>query len=95
MTDVCFVVATSTGQRNTLFRSHYVEKMSLNQRNSYKSKETPRNYRRENWQIGQIESPIDRLAGGSRAILLFKLSARSSVKFAAQALQVRLQISLA
>jgi hypothetical protein len=69
--------------------------MSLNQRNSDQSKETPSNYRRENWQIGPIESPIDRLAGGSRAILLFKLSARSSVKFAALALQARLQNSLA
>jgi hypothetical protein len=69
--------------------------MSLNQRNSYKLEGAPSNYRREYQQTRPTDSPIARLARVSGAKRLFEVSTRSSVEFAAQALQAHLQNPLA
>ncbi len=80
----------------TLCRNFSAQRKSLQIKGLAKDLEgTPRAYRREYWQIRPTDSPIARLAGASRANRLFALSARSSVEFAAQALQACMQNLLA
>ena len=80
----------------TLCRNFIAQRKSLQIKGIAKNLEgTPRAYRWEYWQIRPTDSPIARLARVSRANRLFELSARSSVEFAAQALQVRMQNLLA
>jgi len=80
----------------TLCRNFIAQRKSLQIKGIAKDLEgTPRAYRREYWQIRPTDSPIARLARVSRANQLLELSARSSLEFAAQALQTCMQSLLA